>query len=100
MSSSSQARDGVGLSKSLNNFTTMDKFTSKNVIRPVLTGIYFTKDKMVVTDSFRLIEVTKDIDLEGEARIIKAARFKGRGNVSISKDNLIKDGDKLIQGEA
>src|SRR5690242_8007543 len=77
----------------------MDKITSKSSIRPELASIYFTPDKMVATDSFRLIEVKKDIALEGEPRCIKAKGFKGRGSVIVGDNDLINDGGKLIQGE-
>jgi DNA polymerase III sliding clamp (beta) subunit (PCNA family) len=78
----------------------MDKITSKSSIRPELSGIYFTPDKMVATDSFRLIEVRKEIGLEGEPRIVKVKGFKGKDAIAISADNIVKDGEKLIQGEA
>ena len=78
----------------------MDKITSKSSIRPELTGIYFTHDKMVATDSFRLIEVKKEVALEGEPRVVKAKAFRGRGAVSVDANNLINDGGNLIGGEA
>lgn len=78
----------------------MDKITSKSIIRLELTGVYFAADKMVATDSFRLIEVKKDIAIEGEPRVIKAKGFKGSKSVSITADNIVKDGEKLIRGEA
>jgi DNA polymerase III sliding clamp (beta) subunit (PCNA family) len=77
----------------------MDKITSKSSIRPVLQGIYFAPDKMVATDSFRLIEVKKEISLEGEPRVMKAKGFRGHGAVSVDANNLINDGGKLIGGE-
>ena len=77
---------------------TMDKITGKSSIRPELSAIYFTPDKMVATDSFRLIEVKKAIDIK-EPRIIKAKGFKGRGTVTIGDDDIINDHGKLIQGE-
>ena len=76
----------------------MDKITGKSSIRPELSAIYFTPDKMVATDSFRLIEVKKAIDIK-EPRIIKAKGFKGRGTVTIGDDDIINDHGKLIQGE-
>jgi len=78
----------------------MDKITSKSSIRPELTGVYFAPDKMVATDSFRLIEVKKGIAIEGEPRVVRAKGFKGNKSVSVAADNIVKDGDKLIQGEA
>jgi hypothetical protein len=78
----------------------VNKITSKSTMRPELTGIYFAPDKMVATDSFRLIEVKKDIAIEGAPRVIKAKGFRGNKAVSIAADNIVKDGDKLIQGEA
>lgn len=78
----------------------MDKITSKSAIRPELSGVYFAPDKMVATDSFRLIEVKKDIAIAGEPRVVKAKGFKGNKSVAITADNIVRDGDKLIQGEA
>jgi hypothetical protein len=77
----------------------MDKITSKSSIRPELQGIYFSPGRMVATDSFRLVEVKKEISLEGEPRVVKAKGFRGRGEVSVDADNLINDGGKLIGGE-
>lgn len=76
----------------------MDKIISKSSIQPELSAIYFTPEKMVATDSFRLIEVKKGIDI-AEPRLLKAKGFKGRGTVTIDDNNLINDGGKLIQGE-
>ena len=64
----------------------MDKITSKSGIRPELQGVYFSREKMVATDSFRLLEVKKPIGLAGEPRVIKAKGFKGRGAVIIEED--------------
>ena len=77
----------------------MDKLTCKSSVRPELSGIYFTPEKMVATDTYRLNEVKKTIALEGASRVIKAKGFRGRGSVVINKDNLVKDDGKLIQGE-
>lgn len=77
----------------------MDKITSKGGVRPESQGIYFSPDKMVATDSFRLIEVKKEIAIEGEPRVVKAKGFRGRGDVSVDANNLINDGGKLIGGE-
>ncbi len=76
----------------------MDKITSKSSIRPELTAIYFAPDKMVATDSFRLIEVKKEIGI-AESRLIKAKGFKGHGTVGVGDDDIVNDGGKLIQGE-
>lgn len=76
----------------------MDKITSKSSIRPELQSIYFAPDKMVATDSYRLIEVKKEIGIT-EPRLIKAKGFKGRGNIAVNPDDLVNDGGKLIQGE-
>lgn len=75
----------------------MDKITSKSTIRPELGSIYFTPDKMVATDSYRLIEVKKDIEV-AEPCVIKAKGFKGRETVSIDDHDIVNDGGKLIQG--
>jgi DNA polymerase III sliding clamp (beta) subunit (PCNA family) len=42
------------------------KIASKSSVRPELSGVYFTKDETVATDSFRLIEITtpKDCDID------------------------------------
>ncbi len=77
----------------------MHKITSKSSIRPELSAIYFAPNKMVATDSYRLIEVKKDIVFKGNPRPIKAKGFKGTKTVSIDDNDLIHDGDKLIQGE-
>src|ERR1700688_4100570 len=76
----------------------MDKLKSNSQIRPELEGVYFWPDKMVATDSFRLIEVKKEIDIRSP-RLLKAKGFKGRGAVSVSEANVINDDGKLIQGE-
>lgn len=77
----------------------MDNIVAKSSIRPELQGVYFSRDKMVATDSFRLIEVKKPIGLAGELRVIKAKGFKGRGAVANAENDIIADGAKLIQGE-
>lgn len=76
----------------------MDKITSKSSIRPELQSIYFAPDKMVATDSYRLIEVKKEIGI-AEPRLVKAKGFKGRGTISVGDDDIVNDGGKLIQGE-
>jgi DNA polymerase III sliding clamp (beta) subunit (PCNA family) len=76
----------------------MDKLTSKSPVRPELASVYFCPDKMVATDSFRLIEVKKEIDIPAP-RVLKAKGFRGRGSVSVSEANVINDDGKLIQGE-
>jgi hypothetical protein len=76
----------------------MDKITSKSSIRPELQSIYFAPDKMVATDSYRLIEVKKEIGIP-EPRLIKVKGFKGRGTVSVGADDIVNDDGKLIQGE-
>jgi hypothetical protein len=77
----------------------MDKITSKTSIRPELEGVYFSDDKMVATDSFRLLEVKKPIALAGKPRVIKVKGFRGRGIVAIADTDIITDGAKLLQGE-
>lgn len=76
----------------------MDKITSKSSIRPELASIYFAPDKMVATDSYRLIEVKKEIGIP-EPRLVKAKGFKGHGTVSVGDDDIVNDDGKLIQGE-
>ena len=77
----------------------MDKITAKTGVRPELQGIYFAPGKMVATDSYRLIEVKKEISLEGEPRVVRAKGFRGHGAVSVDANNLINDDGKLIGGE-
>ncbi len=76
----------------------MDKITSKSSVRPELASVYFCPDKMVATDSFRLIEVKKAIDIP-VPRLLKAKGFKGHRAVSVNDANVINDDGKLIQGE-
>ena len=76
----------------------MDKITSKSSIRPELQSVYFHPDRMVATDSFRLIEVKKAVGIS-EPRLLKVKGFKGRGAVSVADDDIVNDGGKLIQGE-
>lgn len=75
----------------------MDKITSKSSMRPELSAVYLTPEKMVATDSFRLIEVKKPIGIN-KPFLFKAKGFKGRGAVSVNGD-IINDDGKLIQGE-
>jgi len=76
----------------------MDKITCKSSVRPELQSIYFCPDKMVATDSFRLIEVKKQIGIP-EPRLIKAKGFKGRGSVMVNPDDVVNDDGNLIQGQ-
>ena len=76
----------------------MDKITSKSSIRPELQSVYFHPDKMVATDSFRLIEIKKEIGIP-EPRLLKVKGFKGRGAVSVADGDIVNDGGKLIKGE-
>jgi DNA polymerase III sliding clamp (beta) subunit (PCNA family) len=77
----------------------MDTITSKTSTRPELQGVYFSADRMVATDSFRLLEVKKPIALAGEPRVIKAKGFRGRGIVAVADADIITDSTKLLQGE-
>lgn len=54
-------------------------FASKSETRQELAGVFFTADKTIATDSFRLVEVStvKDVDVESFPKVQGASAMRG-----------------------
>ena len=68
------------------------KIASKSGSRPEISGVYFTKNKTVATDSFRLVEVNvpedkKAEDMQGVMRGVKPFIASGEMIKAIKLDN-------------
>lgn len=55
------------------------KFASKSDVKSVIAGVLFKKDKVVATDSFRLLEVSTDkgLDVAEYPRVGKVSAMRG-----------------------
>lgn len=57
----------------------VSRFASTNESRPELTGVFFTKDKVVATDSFKLVEITtpRGLKVEDYPKVNGKAAMRG-----------------------
>ena len=61
----------------------MHKLTAQRTSNRAIAGILFTPTKMVATDGFRLLEVTKTINGVVAPTVMRATGFTGKGDVHI-----------------
>jgi len=78
----------------MNNIT---KYLSKSSIKPELQSIYLTENKAIATDSFKLIEITRNESVE-EPVIVRIP--KGVRKIdNIDQNGVITNGINTVQGE-
>lgn len=80
-------------------FFGMQKLASKSIIRPALAGVLFDpqNNKLVVTDTFRLLEVSKTIEGITEPVVLRVPGFTGRSQVAVNDmGDIVIDGKKNL----
>jgi len=79
-------------SGALNAFDTLKTFLSKDELRPVMTGAYFTKGKICATDAHRLRVLEAQFDSEGvilskaALELLKYSQIKGYAKYATFED--------------